>query len=231
MSDERRAKDAPAASIGACVTVTIDGQKAKVPTGTPLLEAARGLGIRIPTLCSHPELCAAGLCRVCLVEIEGQTGLQTACTWAVTAPIKVRTRSTRIEEARRHVVGLLMGSHDDDCLRCPQDGRCELQTLAREVGAQNLVPSRGPWPRHPIERPAAWLVRDRNRCILCRRCVRTCADLGRVGFLAAVDRGDRTRIETFVDQDGAADVCPDCRLCATRCPTGALQVVTRPPAA
>ena len=125
-------------AIGATIPVTIDGIETKVPMGTTILEAAKTLGIRIPTLCYHPDLEVAGICRICVVEVEGQRNLQAACAYPVTAPIKVNTYSKAVRIARRHVLDLLLSEHCGDCYACIRNGHCELQALAEEYGVDKF---------------------------------------------------------------------------------------------
>ena len=107
--------------IGGLVSVTIDGKDHKVPLGTTIIEAARQLGIRIPTLCHHPDLCVAGVCRVCVVEVENQRTLQASCAFPITAPIKVHTHTAKVRQARRHVIDLLLSTHYGECY---DESRC-----------------------------------------------------------------------------------------------------------
>jgi NADH dehydrogenase/NADH:ubiquinone oxidoreductase subunit G len=131
--------EAPAAdAIGATIAVTIDGIETKVPMGTTILEAAKSMGVRIPTLCYHPDLEVAGICRICVVEVEGQRNLQAACAYPITAPIKVNTYSKAVRIARRHVLDLLLSEHCGDCYACIRNGHCELQALAEEYGVDKF---------------------------------------------------------------------------------------------
>jgi NADH dehydrogenase/NADH:ubiquinone oxidoreductase subunit G len=120
--------------IGGEVTVHIDGRDVKVPMGTTLLEAARKIGVRIPTLCHHPDLCVAGVCRVCVVEVEGMRTLQAACAYPVTGSLTVHTHTRKVRQARRHVLDLLLSQHYGECYSCKRNNNCELQSLAREYG-------------------------------------------------------------------------------------------------
>ncbi len=101
--------------IGGLVSVTIDGKEIKVPLGTTILEAAKQLGVRIPTLCYHQDLCIAGVCRICVVEVEGQRTLQASCAYPITAPLKVHTHTPKVRQARRHIIDLLLSKHYGEC--------------------------------------------------------------------------------------------------------------------
>ena len=123
--------------VGATISVTIDGMETKVPLGTTILEAAKTLGVRIPTLCYHPDLEVAGLCRICVVEVEGQKTLQAACAYPITAPLKIHTYSRAVRVARRTILELLLSEHCGECYSCVRNGVCELQALAEEYGVDD----------------------------------------------------------------------------------------------
>ena len=120
------------------VAVTIDGIETKVPLGTTILEAAKSIGVRIPTLCYHPDLEVAGICRICVVEVEGQRTLQAACAYPITARSRSTPTRKAVRIARRHVLDLLLSEHCGDCYSCIRNGNCELQTLAEEYGVDNF---------------------------------------------------------------------------------------------
>jgi NADH-quinone oxidoreductase subunit G/[NiFe] hydrogenase diaphorase moiety small subunit len=209
-------------AIGGLVSVTIDGVESKVPFGSTILEAATSMGIRIPTLCNHPDLDVAGVCRMCLVEVEGQRTLQPACTHPVVNQIVINTHSRRVRQARRHVLDLLLSEHYGDCYSCVRNGNCELQALAEEYGIDRF---RFGHPEEPVVEPdfsSYSVMRDMNKCIRCRRCVRTCIDVQEVGVFEAVNRSDQTEIAAFADLPLGDVVCINCGQCINRCPTGAL---------
>ncbi len=208
---------------GRQLEVTIDGHPITVPLGTTVLEAARQLGIRVPTLCYHEDLCLAGVCRICVVEVEGQRTLQAACSYPITAPLRVKTHTAEVRKARRHVLDLLLANHYGECYACGRNNNCELQALAQEYGVDFFRFGRPEKPRYEIDASSHTVVRDMNKCVLCRRCVRTCIDLQEVGVLEAIDRGNRIKIATFCDKPLAEVVCINCGQCINRCPTGALR--------
>jgi len=214
--------DNPSA-IGGQVSLSINGQELKVPLGTTILEAARKVGIRIPTLCHHPDLCVAGVCRICLVEVEGQRTLQAACAYPVTSPIKVHTHTQPVRLARRHVVDLLLSEHYGECYACGRNNNCELQALAKEYGVDFFRFGHPDKPRFSIDRSSYSVVRDNDKCVHCRRCVRTCIDLQEVGTIEVLGRGDRSRVSTYLDKPLGSVVCINCGQCINRCPTGALR--------
>jgi NADH-quinone oxidoreductase subunit G/[NiFe] hydrogenase diaphorase moiety small subunit len=214
---------AAAEGVGATVTVEIDGVSVTVPFGTTILEAARQVGIRIPTLCYHQDLCIAGVCRICVVEIEGQRTLQAACAYPISQPLKIKTHSPKVRRARRHILDLLLANHYGECYSCARNGNCELQDLAREYGVDFYRFGHIDQPRYEVDLSSHAVVRDMSKCILCRRCVRTCIDLQEVGVLEAINRGDQTKIATFLDTPLADVICINCGQCINRCPTAALR--------
>jgi len=205
------------------ITVHIDGKEITVPFGTTILHAARSLGIRIPTLCYHEDLCVAGVCRICVVEIEGQRHLDAACAYPIMSPIRVLTHTRKVRTARRHILDLLLSEHVGECYTCHRNNSCELQALAREYGVDFFRFGHPDKPRYTIDRSSQSVVRDMDKCILCRRCVRTCIDLQEVGVLEVSNRSSESKVITFGDKPLAEVVCINCGQCINRCPTGALR--------
>ncbi len=210
-------------ALGAKVTVQIDGNEIKVPLGTTILEAANELGIRIPTLCNHADLCVAGVCRICVVEIEGSRTLQASCAYPITQPIKVKTHSQKVRQARRHILDLLLSKHYGECYACFRNNNCELQALAKEYGVDFFRFGHPSKPFYEVDRSSYSVIRDMNKCILCRRCVRTCIDLQEVGVLDVENRGYQSKVVTYMDKLLGSVVCINCGQCINRCPTGALR--------
>ncbi len=209
-------------AIGAMVSVVIDGIETKVPFGSTILQAAESVGVRIPTLCNHPDLDMAGVCRICVVEVEGQRTLQAACAYPITTGITVNTHTRAVRVARRHVLDLLLSEHYGDCYTCVRNGNCELQALAEEYGVDEFRFGHPTAPVTETDESSYSVMRDMNKCIRCRRCVRTCIDLQEVGVYEAIDRSNGTRISTFLDKPLLDVVCINCGQCINRCPTGAL---------
>ena len=208
--------------IGGKVSVEINDKKFSIPFGETILEACKKNSIHIPTLCHHPDLCIAGTCRICLVEVEGLKTLQTACSFPITSPIKLHTTSPMVRKARRHIVDLLLSEHFGECYSCVRNNNCELQSLAKEYGVDQYTFGHVTEPRFERDNSSPSIVRDMSKCVMCKRCVRTCIDLQEVGVLEAIDRGDQTHISTFMEKPLADVVCINCGQCINRCPTGAL---------
>ena len=149
--------------------------------------------------------------------------MQAACSYPITAPIRVKTHTAAVRKARRHVLDLLLANHYGECYACGRNNNCELQALAKEYGVDFFRFGHPDKPRYEIDASSHAVVRDMNKCVLCRRCVRTCIDLQEVGVLEAIDRGNRIKIATFCDKPLAEVICINCGQCINRCPTGALR--------
>jgi formate dehydrogenase alpha subunit len=203
------------------VNVTIDGQKIQAQAGQTILEVAESVGIKVPTLCHHPALEPIGACRVCLVEVARQRTLQPSCTFQVTEGMEVLTHSPKVEDARRFVLELILSDHPLDCMTCEQAGNCELQDLAYEYGIQQ---TRFPGVQHEyeIDESNPFYIRDYDKCILCRRCVRACNELNGVEAIGVIQRGFDSKIGTAFDGLMQDSVCEFCGMCTEVCPTGAL---------
>lgn len=205
------------------VNLKINNKSVSVEEGTTILDAAKKLNFKIPTLCHHPDLHVAGNCRVCVVEQKGGRVLLAACATPVSEGMEIFTNSAKVREARKHVIELLLSEHNADCTKCFKNGNCELQELAAEyrVGDHvflNLVKEEDKIP----DISSAAIQKDDSKCIRCQRCVRTCTELQSVSALAVVHKGDHQRISTFLNKPLDDVVCTNCGQCINRCPTGAL---------
>ncbi|MFC2131055.1 NADH-dependent [FeFe] hydrogenase, group A6 [Bacteroidota bacterium] len=216
-------KKADKDAIGGLIEVEINGMAYKVPMGVTILEACRERNIQIPTLCHHEDLCIAGICRICVVGVEGMRILPTSCTFPITNRMKIRTSSEKVRKARRHILDLLLSEHYGECYTCHRNNNCELQGLAKEYGVDDFRFGHLAERRHQIDKSSYSVIRDMDKCILCKRCVRTCIDLQEVGVLEATHRGDATTISTFMDKPLADVICINCGQCINRCPTAALK--------
>ncbi len=204
------------------ITLTIDGQKVTVPAGTTVLEAVRQAGIFIPTLCHDPELSGWGGCRLCVVEIPGMRNLPASCVTAATEGMVVYTASPAVIEARKIILDLLLSNHPEDCLTCGKNGDCRLQDYAYLYGVRSGT---FPGERHsyPVEDDNPFIVRDLNKCILCGKCVRMCAEVQGKNIVDFAYRGFNTKISPAMDTSLGASDCVFCGNCVAVCPVGALQ--------
>ncbi len=205
------------------INLTINGSPLTVEEGTTIHEAAQQLGIKIPVLCYHKDLCIAGNCRVCVVEVVGVSKLFAACATPVWEGMDVLTNSLLVRNSRKHIIELLLSEHNADCTKCYKNGNCELQDLAAEYKITNqdfidLYHSK----EYTIDNFSPSIVKDDSRCIRCQRCVRTCEELQSVGALTVAHKGDHMKISTFFDKPISEVVCTNCGQCVIHCPTGAL---------
>ncbi|MFB3895852.1 MAG: NADH-quinone oxidoreductase subunit NuoG [bacterium] len=200
------------------VNLTINDKPVTVPQGTTILQAAKKLGIRVPTFCYHAQMLPVGACRVCMVEVEKMGKLQIACATPVSEGMKVKTNSPAAVKAQRGVIEFLLLNHPLDCPVCDKGGECELQDLTYRFGPSA---SRYIFPRYKHERKSLGplIVRDQNRCIQCRRCVRICREYHGKSCLGTIDRGFYTEIASFNFESTTCDFCGDC---IEVCPVGAL---------
>ena len=203
------------------VTLTIDNQKVTVFEGTTILEAAKKAGIDIPTLCFLKDINEAGDCRMCIVEVEGRKDFATSCIQTVEDGMVVHTHTPNVLEARHVILDLIISNHAKDCLTCTRSGNCELQSLAVKFNVLN-VEFTGEMSKHKIDDLSPSIVRDFNKCILCRRCVAVCKNIQQIGAIDCINRGFDSCIST-VDDKSLNDVnCTFCGQCIQACPTGAL---------
>lgn len=223
-----QSKPAPETAAAAVpVTLTINGQTVHAYSGQTILEAATEAGIGIPTLCHHPALPAHGGCRMCVVEIEKQRALQPSCTFPVAEGLVVSTKSSRVIEAQRFVLDMLFSERTHYCMFCPASGGehtsdCELQRLAYSLGMNCWAYAPNYDIRWPVDATRQHFVLDHSRCILCRRCLRACAELAASHTLGLQQRGARTMICADDGVPFAESTCVSCGTCLQICPTGAL---------
>ena len=203
------------------VTATIDGVKVEVPKGTTILEAAKHAGIDIPTLCFLKDINEMGDCRMCIVEVEGRRGFATSCIQTVEDGMVVHTHTPNVLEARHVILDLIISNHAKDCLTCTRSGNCELQTLAVKFNVLK-VEFPGEMTKHKIDDLSPSIVRDFNKCILCRRCVAACKNVQKIGAIDCIKRGFESCISTVGDHSINDVNCTNCGQCIQACPTGAL---------
>jgi len=200
----------------------IDGKEIEVPEGTTVLNAAKMAGIEIPTLCDHPALEPYGGCRLCLVEIEGARTLQPSCTLPVTDKMVIKTDTEKIKDARKFVLSMLFSERNHFCPYCQVSGSdCELQNAAYGEGMTHW-PIQPNWQAYPMDASHPYFVLEHNRCILCRRCVRACAELVGNFTLGMEERGANTILAADLGVPLGSSSCISCGVCVQICPTGAL---------
>ena len=205
------------------VRLAIDDQTVEVPKGTTILEAAKTVGIQIPTLCAMPEIHhTPGACRVCLVEVERSRTLVASCVYPVANGMKVKTHTDRVRKARRTMVEFLLSDHPPDCNLCLKEGKCELQHLAELVGVREIRVPRTDFSENRIDDSSPALIRDPSKCISCLRCVTVCAKVQGVSLLTPDGRGFDSRVVPALNASLADSACTYCGQCAVVCPTGAI---------
>ena len=203
------------------VNIKINGMPLSVPAGTTILEAAREFGIEIPTLCHMKDLNEIGACRICVVEVKGARSLVASCVYPVNEGMEVFTNTPRVLNARKKTLELILSTHDRKCLSCSRSGKCELQTLCRELGVEDEGKYDGERKEYALDTSAVHMVRDNNKCILCRRCVAACRQQF-VGVIGPNNRGFETNIGCAFEKNLSETACIHCGQCIVSCPTGAL---------
>ena len=202
------------------VKLTIDNMDVEVPRGTTVLEAAKKLGLKIPTLCHLDGVHKGGVCRVCVVELEGRPSLLASCILEAESGMRVRTNSMRVLRARNTAFELMLSDHHKDCLSCARNTDCELQELAMQLGVDaDRFEEELSTPRLIDSSDA--LVRDSGKCILCRRCVAVCAEVQGVATIGVQERGSASVVAPAFVGLGEA-VCVNCGQCAAVCPVNAI---------
>ena len=208
------------------INLTIDNRPVSVDKGTTILDAAKECGIEIPTLChinlegtcvnNHPASC-----RLCVVEVAGRRNLAPACATACMEGMEVHTNLLRVLKARKTILELILSNHPHDCLICPKSGSCELQMLTRKLKIHEAPYEGGEKSQHKVEKSVS-IVRDMNKCILCRRCETMCNDVQTVGAIGAMNRGFDTTISPAFGLKLSESECTYCGQCVAVCPVGAL---------
>lgn len=203
------------------INLTIDNQMVTAEEGATILETARKIGIKIPTLCYLKDINVIGACRICMVEVEGKNTLVPACVAPVAEKMVVRTNTPAVIMARKLVLELILSDHNMECLTCLRNLNCELQALAQEFGITE-VSFEGVKSKHPIDNSSPSIVRDPQKCILCRRCLSVCSNVQTVHSLTASNRGFDSLIAPAFNENLADMECVNCGQCSLVCPTGAI---------
>ena len=215
------------------IKLNIDNKEVEVAKGTTVLDAAKAIGVHIPTLC-HMKLHDMGIenkpggCRVCVVEVAGRRNLAPACVTEATDGMKVNTHSMRVINARRTLTELIISDHPFECLTCAKSSECELQDLAQDMGIREIHFEGEKSVYREDTSPA--IIRDMDKCIMCRRCEMMCNEVQTVGVLSAINRGFQAVVAPAFEQNLDHSVCTYCGQCVAVCPTGALTEVDHTPA-
>ena len=210
-------------SVGT-VKLKINDKDITAKEGITILEAAKENGIIIPTLCNLEGLTSYGGCRLCLVEVIGSPKLFVACATSVSSGMEIITNSDKLKEYRKMAVQLLLSERTHICSVCVANGNCELQDLADELGVDHVMFKRE-WTNHEIDSTHDFLVIDRNRCILCTRCIRVCDEIEGVHTLDLEMRGKDSQVIIDLDDFWSnSHSCTSCRKCAKVCPVGAIYI-------
>lgn len=204
------------------VNVKINGIPLSVPNGTTILEAARLAHIEIPTLCFLKEINEIGACRICVVEVKGARSLVASCMYPVSDGMEVRTDSPKVLASRRQTLELILSDHDRTCLSCVRSGSCELQKLCYDLKVEDETVYEGIRNNYELDTSSAHMVRDNNKCILCRRCSAVCEHVQGIGVIGANERGFTTNIACAFEIGLGETSCVSCGQCIAVCPTGAL---------
>jgi len=204
------------------VNITIDNCKVQVPANYTVLEAARQANIDIPTLCFLKDINEVGACRMCVVEIKGARSLQAACVYPVAEGLEIYTQTPAVREARKVTLELILSNHEKKCLTCVRSENCELQKLAKDLNIKDIR-FEGEMSDLPVDDFSPSIVRDPNKCVLCRRCVSMCKSIQSVGAIDVTERGFRTTVSTAFNKPLNEVPCVNCGQCINVCPVGALR--------
>ena len=204
------------------INLKINNINVSAPEGSTVLEAARAAGIKIPTLCYLKEINEIGACRMCVVEVKGARNLVAACVHPIAEGMEVLTNTEKLIKSRKRTLELLLSNHDKKCLSCVRSGNCELQELCREYGVEDENYFAGEEQHFELDTSAPHMVRDNNKCILCRRCTAVCEKVQTVAVIGPNNRGFDTSIGCAFDMGLGDTSCVNCGQCIAACPTGAL---------
>jgi len=209
------------------VKIQIDGREANAREGMTILEAAKLVGIEIPTLCYHQDLAPSGNCRVCVVEVERARTLVGSCHTPVAAGMIIHTRSPKVLTARKATVELLMAGHTGECVTDESTHKCDLRKLADllEGGAPRFLMRKPRW--YPVEERNPYVRRDMSKCILCRKCIGACWQIAKKNVYGIAYRGFASKVVVDFDDPLTTEICRDCGICIDYCPTGALGKPTK----
>lgn len=204
------------------INVTINGTQVSAPAGSTILEAARLANIEIPTLCYLKEINEIGACRICVVEVKGAKSLVTSCVYPISEGMEIWTNTPKVLASRKKTLQLILSDHDRKCLSCVRSGNCELQKLCHDYKVDDETLYDGARNTYALDESAAHMVRDNNKCILCRRCTAVCEKVQGIGVIGANERGFSTYIGSAFAMGLGETSCVSCGQCIAVCPTGAI---------
>jgi len=203
------------------VQLEINGLPVEVPAGTTILNAAKAVHVKIPTLCYHPDLKPWAACGICVVRTAGSPKLLRACCTEVAPGMKITTHDSDIVRVRRTVLELILANHPNDCLQCPRSGNCELQKIAADFGIRD-IPFPHEVPAIPVDNSTPSIVLNQEKCIKCGRCAQVCQEMQNVWALEFIGRGEKTRMAPAADVTLNESPCIKCGQCSAHCPVGAI---------
>ncbi|MFU0828888.1 MAG: NADH-dependent [FeFe] hydrogenase, group A6 [Lachnoclostridium sp.] len=204
------------------VNIKINGVDVAAPKGSTILEAARLAHIDIPTLCYLKDINEIGACRICVVEVKGAKSLVASCVYPINEGMEVWTNTPKILKARKRTLELILSTHDRKCLSCVRSGNCELQKLCKDLNVEDAGYYDGETIHYEIDESAPHMIRDNNKCVLCRRCSAICEKVQAVGVIGPNERGFKTHIASPFEKGLGETSCVSCGQCIAVCPTGAL---------
>ncbi len=204
------------------VNIKINGMSLDVPKGSTILEAAKMANIDIPTLCYLKEINEIGACRICVVEVKGARSLVASCMYPVAEGMEIRTNTPKVLQSRKQTLELILSDHDRKCLSCVRSGKCELQKLCKDLNVSDDHIFEGDRNQYELDETSPHMLRDNNKCILCRRCAAVCERVQGIGVIGANERGFDTTIACAFDMGLGETSCVSCGQCIAVCPTGAL---------
>jgi NADH dehydrogenase/NADH:ubiquinone oxidoreductase subunit G len=204
------------------IPVTINGKQVMGHPEMTILDLAKANGIDIPTLCYIKELTPTGACRICVVEVEGSRTLVASCHTPIAKGMVIQTHSPKVQETRRVIIELLMANHCGSCFLCDRANICELKQIAADLDV-GMTRFNAPRKFYQVEDISPYIERDLSKCIVCRRCVRSCTEIAKKDILSVGYRAADSKIVYDSDKPLNSEACKDCGICITHCPTGALR--------